>query len=84
MKKQINQVKEFHEKFNILTNDEITIPSIRDRQLRNTLHREECREVEDELLFSENDDNVDQVAKELCDLLYVVYGTVLSYGLQDK
>ena len=29
-------------------------------------------------------EDLNQVAKELCDLLYVTIGTIVTYGLQDK
>lgn len=85
MKKQINQVREFHEKFGLFVSNRIEIPDFPIRELRNRLIREEAREVEDELIFNFDDDlHIDNAAKELCDLLYVVYGTIISYGLQDK
>jgi predicted HAD superfamily Cof-like phosphohydrolase len=87
MKKQINQVKDFHTKFNIYQQNNIQTPPFRQRELRERLIREEYFEVKDEILSDSNleeEPNLDKVAKELCDLLYVVYGTVLTYGLQDK
>lgn len=81
MIKQINQVKEFHQKFNIFVTDIPSIPEEYLQDLRDKLISEETYEVSKAIL---NNEGLDQVAKELCDLLYVTYGTILTYGLQDK
>ena len=40
-------------------------------------------EVEEYILGAKNGD-LENVAKELADILYAVYGTILEHGLQDK
>ena len=40
-------------------------------------------EVEEYLVGVQNED-IENIAKELADILYVVYGTILEHGLQDK
>ena len=40
-------------------------------------------EVEEYLLGAKNGD-LENIAKELVDILYGVYGTILEHGLQDK
>lgn len=80
MLNQINKVKEFHEKFNIHIGKrigEIDNPTV---ALRIALIKEEAKEVENALNYESNEN----VAKELCDLLYVTYGTILAFGLQDS
>jgi len=87
MLKQIEQVKEFHEKFGGYYSNIPTLPPFSIRELRNNLIHEEAKEVEEELISPPDhlkNYNIDKVAKELCDLLYVTYGTILAYGLQDK
>lgn len=80
MTKAINLVKKFHKKFNvpILKNPSL-IPKDRSN-LRYELMKEE---VEEYILGAKNDD-LENIAKELVDILYGVYGTILEHGLQDK
>lgn len=80
MIKQINQVKEFHEKFGIYVSDTLEQPEYPTAMLRGNLIREEAKEVD----LAIQNEPLDNIAKELCDLLYVTYGTILTYGLQDK
>lgn len=82
MIKQITMVEDFHKAFNLAVNTRPTYPDAEVRGLRIALHAEECEEVEQELWAMEG--NMDKVAKELADLCYVIFGTVVSYGLQDK
>lgn len=80
MIKQLSQVKEFHEKFKMLVSSEPTlIPSDRSDN-RYRLMKEE---VEEYLAGVKNGD-LENIAKELADILYTVYGTILEHGLQDK
>jgi len=82
MIKQINQVREFHEKFGIPVANQVTFSDldIDILDLRINLIQEESEEVEKAIYL----EGIDDVAKELCDLLYVTYGTILTLGLQDK
>lgn len=79
MIKQIQLVNEFHEKFHVPTlNKPSLIP--RDRfDLRHGLMNEEVQEYRE----GAKSGDLENVAKELCDILYAVYGTVLEHGLQD-
>ena len=42
--------------------------------------QEELKEVVEAM----HNEPIENIAKELADLIYVTYGTVLAYGLQDK
>lgn len=79
MIKQLNLVDEFHKKFYVPTlNDPSLIPSDRS-DLRYRLMEEEVREYKEGV---ENKD-LENIAKEMCDILYAVYGTILEHGLQN-
>ena len=81
MQKELNLVKEFHKKFKVPVAKEPTLIS-RDRsELRLKLMAEE---VEEYLADGINSGDINKVAKELADILYTVYGTILEHGLQDK
>jgi predicted HAD superfamily Cof-like phosphohydrolase len=80
MKKQLNLVKKFHKKFKVPV---LKKPSLvpKDRSMnRYNLMREE---VEEYLLGTKNKD-LENIAKEISDILYALYGTILEHGLQDK
>ena len=80
MKKQIDLVKEFHEKFRALISDK---PSLILKDRSDNRHRLMKDEVEEYLAGAQNGD-IENIAKELADILYAVYGTILEHGLQDK
>lgn len=80
MIKQLNQVKEFHEKFNIPLANKIGEINGLTAALRASLIKEEAKEVSNAIW----EEPIENITKELCDLLYVTYGTILSYGLQNK
>lgn len=80
MKKQIEQVLEFHKKFNIPFSEKLQSIELTLAALRINLIEEEAKEVKDAIYY----EGAEQVAKELCDLLYVTYGTIVTFGLQDK
>lgn len=50
-------------------------------QLRLNLLREEAEEVEEAVTGAQDEDDIAAIAKELADLVYVVYGTALAYGI---
>lgn len=79
MRKQINKVREFHEAFGVHSQDSVMNPPENVRELRKSLMSEETREVNEAI----DKGDLKEVAKELADLLYVTYGTILAYGLQD-
>lgn len=80
MTKRIELVKEFHKKFKVpvLTKPSL-IPTDRSTN-RYNLMREE---VEEYIQGVQNRD-LENIAKELVDILYALYGTILEHGLQDK
>lgn len=57
------------------------IPNNDTAQLRAHLHDEEVCEVEDVLYGRDDDCSKAHLLKELCDVLYVVFGTAAIYGL---
>lgn len=67
----------FHRKFDILVGDRPSIPEEATRQLRVRLIQEEFQELQEAMAVQD----LPAVAKELADLLYVVYGTAVSYGV---
>jgi predicted HAD superfamily Cof-like phosphohydrolase len=70
-------VAEFHETFDIAVETVPRVPDEATRSLRVRLIQEEFDELREAL--SQRDAAV--VAKELADLLYVVYGTAVSCGI---
>jgi predicted HAD superfamily Cof-like phosphohydrolase len=74
---QQTMVEEFHRAFGIHIENAPAIPDPGTRTLRLRLIREECDELDE--AFARQDLN--GVAKELADLLYVVYGTAVSCGI---
>ena len=73
-------VEEFHRKFEIVVQPTPADPADDTKQLRIRLIQEEF----DELKESMANGNLAAVAKEMADLLYVVYGTAVSYGIDMK
>jgi len=72
------QVAQFHEAFNIPILDSPQVPDAARAQLRARLVGEESREVMEALQSR----NLQHIAKEIADLMIVLHGTVLEYGLQ--
>lgn len=72
-----SMVEEFHRKFDILVQASPTEASEDTKRLRIRLIQEEF----DELKESMAEGNLAALAKEMADLLYVVYGTAVSYGI---
>ncbi|HQY56288.1 MAG: MazG nucleotide pyrophosphohydrolase domain-containing protein [Nitrospira sp.] len=70
-------VEEFHRKFEIAISDRPSLPEDATRQLRVRLIQEEFEELQEAMVAQD----LPGVAKELADLLYVVYGTAVSYGM---
>lgn len=78
---QVNEaqrmVLEFHERFEIATATRPTLPDGRTARLRTRLIQEEFEEFKEALEAKD----LPAMAKELADLLYVVYGTAVSCGI---
>jgi len=72
-----SMVEEFHKKFDILVHTSPTDASEDTKRLRIRLIQEEF----DELKESMAEGNLAALAKEMADLLYVIYGTAVSYGI---
>jgi predicted HAD superfamily Cof-like phosphohydrolase len=70
-------VAAFHRLFDIVTNQAPTTVDERTKTLRVRLIQEEFDELKEAMAH----DDLPAVAKELADLLYVVYGTAVSYGI---
>lgn len=80
MKKQLDQVAEFHEKFKVGDGISPVLLSPQDSLLRYKLMREENQEYHD---ACEKGDLV-EIADALGDQLYILCGTILKHGLQHK
>jgi len=72
-----SMVAEFHDKFDILVQNRPAVPADSTRELRIRLIQEEFDELKEALA----QEDLAAVAKEMADLLYVVYGTAVSYGI---
>ena len=80
MDKELDLVKKFHEKFKApVLNEPSLIPENRSSN-RYRLMRDEVEEY----LEAVKKGDLENVAKELADILYTVYGTILEHGLQGK
>ena len=77
MREEQSMVDEFHRKFNIHTESSPSIPDETTRGLRVRLIQEEFDELKEALAK----EDLVGIAKELADVLYVVYGTAVSYGI---
>lgn len=80
MKTPLELTREFHKKFEIFTQE--TPTDIPDKVKTERIHvmSEEFKEV----LEAIKSEPLENVAKELADLMCAVYGTVLAYGMADK
>jgi predicted HAD superfamily Cof-like phosphohydrolase len=80
MKKQLNAVKEFHDKFLVEQSEEIILIPENDFLLRKRLMDEENKEYEEACWQGD----IVGIADALGDQLYILYGTILKHGLQHK
>lgn len=71
----MDMVREFHEAFGVAVDEPDTVSL---RRLRADLINEEAMESVDALSRASN---LEHVAKELADLVYVTYGTAVSLGI---
>lgn len=72
-----DKVKRFHKKYGLDYNSKPTIPKPKTIELRKKLIMEEIAE----LIEAITSNSLKDIAKELADSLYVLYGTAVSYGL---
>lgn len=70
-------VKEFQQKFGFTVNDVPTVPPLPTQQFRANLITEEIKET----LYGIADDNLVEIADGICDAIYVLLGTAVSYGI---
>jgi predicted HAD superfamily Cof-like phosphohydrolase len=70
-------VEAFHRMFDIVVHRAPTVVDDRTRELRVRLIQEEFGELQEAMAK----DDLPSIAKEMADLLYVVYGTAVSYGI---
>ena len=70
-------VQEFHEQFDIQVAATPCVPDDATQTLRNRLIQEEFEEFQEAMQSKD----LSAMAKELADLLYVVYGTAVSLGI---
>lgn len=70
-------VKDFHKKFGAHIEQTPTIPPPEVCKLRRTLIREEYKELRQALETKD----LPEIAKESMDLVYVIMGTLVSYGI---
>jgi predicted HAD superfamily Cof-like phosphohydrolase len=80
MKKQLDQVKAFHEAFGHPVADKPTLVEKDLWFLRGTLLGEELEEYAEAC----DEGNIVGVADALADQLYILLGTMLVHGMQDK
>lgn len=86
MKKQLAQLAEFHRAFGIYQNGrpKFRIPQ-EVHELRMRVMQEEVAEYAEEYALSGDDDaRLQAVVKELADIAYTLFGTVVSHGLQEE
>lgn len=84
MDKIQQMVKEFHEKFDCVVNDRPTVPDLATMLLRADLISEEFEELEEkgfDFISTPSKPDLVQIADALGDILYVVYGTAVSCGI---
>ena len=81
MQKQINSVKEFHTAFNIGFS-EISRADLGEEKkiLRYNLMKEE----NEEYLEAVQNNDLTEIADALGDMMYILCGTIIEHGLQDK
>ena len=81
MKSKINAVQKFHEAFKIgyRTTQKADLGSS-----KNTLRFDLMKEENEEYLEAANNNDMVEVADALGDMLYILCGTIIEHGMQDK
>jgi predicted HAD superfamily Cof-like phosphohydrolase len=80
MSNYLDSVSEFHKTFQAPILESPQIPSKERCNLRISLMQEELNEIKEAI---ENDDLI-EISDGLCDLMYVLCGSILEFGLKDK
>ena len=87
MRKQLKQLEEFHKSFGLYMNEQPTlrIPQAL-HELRMRVRKDEVDEYAEEYTMTGDteDERLQAVAKELADIAYTLFGTVVSHGLQEE
>lgn len=81
MKDKINAVHEFHTAFKLGIKNKPTTDIGEDRKL---LRYKLMREENEEYLEAANNNDLIEVADALGDMLYILCGTIIEHGMQDK
>ena len=81
MKDKILAVKKFHEAFKL---EYLTSPKADLGIKKNTLRYNLMKEENDEYLEAANNGDLVEVADALGDMLYILCGTIIAHGMQDK
>lgn len=77
MKNPYDGLIEFHKTFGLNFSDRPNLPSLEERSLRLSLLNEEVEEYKQ----AEENNDLENIAKELADVVYIAYGTAVSYGI---
>lgn len=80
MQEELDLVRRFHEKFHVPILERASLIPTQRYELRHKLMADEVREYLDGCAASD----LPNIALELADVLFAVYGTILEHGLQDK
>ena len=81
MQKQINAVKAFHSAFEIGFS---TTPKVDLGENKNLLRYNLMKEENEEYLIAVQNNDLTEIADALGDMLYILCGTIIEHGLQDK
>ncbi|UAM97097.1 nucleoside triphosphate pyrophosphohydrolase family protein [Polaribacter litorisediminis] len=81
MKSKITAVTEFHTAFKLNMNNE---PVAHIGEDRNLLRFNLMQEENEEYLEAANNNDLVEVADALGDMLYILCGTIIEHGMQDK
>lgn len=81
MKDKIDAVKKFHESFKV---GYLTEPKADLGTSKNELRFELMKEENEEYLEAAKNNDLVEVADALGDMLYILCGTIIEHGMQDK
>lgn len=81
MKKQLQAVKEFHNAFEVGFSQS---PKSDLGEAKHLLRYNLMREENEEYLEAVKNNNLIEIADALGDMLYILCGTIIEHGLQDK
>ncbi len=81
MKKYISAVTEFHHAFGLDIKD---APTAELNTAKNKLRFDLMKEENEEYLEAANNGDLVEVADALGDMLYILCGTIIEHGMQDK